>query len=133
MSRARVFLAAESLQAGNGGICRVARLMWKVLAEEASRGSLDAKGVVFSDKESPFGGGVPIKLVGQSRSRFACATHKAALSHSHFLYDFLGMARAHCRVPFLRRPFLAWIHGIEVWERTRPDRLAWAKRADYLL
>jgi len=58
---------------------------------------------------------------------------KAALAHSHFIYDFVGMARAHCRLPLLRRPFLTWMHGIEVWEGTRADRIAWARRADTLL
>jgi len=58
---------------------------------------------------------------------------RAALNHSHFIYDFVGMARAHCRFPFLRRPFLTWIHGIEAWEDTRPDRVAWARRADVLV
>ena len=55
------------------------------------------------------------------------------MTHSHFIYDFVGMARAHCRLPLLRRPFLTWMHGIEVWEGTRPDRIAWARRADMLL
>lgn len=107
--------------------------MRKVLEEEVSRGSLVANGVVLSDKEFPSGGAVPVSLAGQSRWRFAGATHAAGLRQSHFLYDFLGTARAHCRIPLLRRPFLTWIHGIEVWEQMRPDRLAWAGRAALLL
>lgn len=67
------------------------------------------------------------------RPKFVWQVQKAALTHSHFIYDFLGMARAHCRLPLLRRPFLTWMHGIEVWEGTRPDRIAWARRANTLL
>jgi phosphatidylinositol alpha-1,6-mannosyltransferase len=67
------------------------------------------------------------------RAKYVWDVQKAALTHAHFIYDFLGMARAHCRIPLLRRPFLTWMHGIEVWEQTRPDRLAWASRAVMLL
>ena len=59
----------------------------------------------------------------------------AALRADGFIYDFVGMARAHCRLPGLNRPHLDWIHGIEVWpgHDWRPDRAMWAARADLLL
>ena len=128
-----LLLAAESLSAGNGGICRVASLMRKVLAEEVQAGRLIAGGLVLSDPEPCLGKGLQVKTARGRRLKFAWEAYRAALSHTHFLYDFVGMARAHCRLPLLRRPFLTWIHGIEVWEGTRPDRLAWGRRANMLL
>lgn len=130
---ADVYLAGESFSAGNGGICRVARLMARVLAEDARAGGLHAEALSLNDASMPSGLGLPLTLARGSRARFFGETHRAAFNHSHFIYDFAGMARAHCRLPFLQRPFLTWIHGIEVWEQTRPDRLAWARRAEVLL
>ena len=128
-----LLLAAESLAAGNGGICRVARLMGKVIAEEVSEGRMAAGGLVLNDPEPCSGMGLQVQTARGSRLRFAWEAHRAVLSHSHFVYDFVGMARANSRFPVLRRPFLTWIHGIEVWENTRPDRLAWGRRAGMLL
>jgi phosphatidylinositol alpha-1,6-mannosyltransferase len=107
--------------------------MGKVLAEEVQEDRLVADGLVLSDPEPCSGMGLTVKTARGRRLRFAWEAHRAALLHSHFIYDFVGMARAHCRVPLLRRPFLTWIHGIEVWENTRPDRLAWGRRANMLL
>jgi phosphatidylinositol alpha-1,6-mannosyltransferase len=36
-------------------------------------------------------------------------------------------------LPLFRRPLLAWVHGIEVWEGARADRLDAARRVDYLV
>jgi phosphatidylinositol alpha-1,6-mannosyltransferase len=68
-----------------------------------------------------------------SRARFAWYTWRAARDHSHFLYTFVGMARAHNRLPWQRRPFAVFLHGIEVWEQGGPGRVRWARRADLLL
>lgn len=129
----RVLLAVESLAAGNGGICRVARLVARVLAEEMRAGRLRADALVLSDQQNTPQLGLPVSLTRGSRASFVWQAQTAALSHSHFLYDFMGMARAHCRIPLLRRPFLAWIHGIEIWENARPDRIAVARRAAVLV
>jgi phosphatidylinositol alpha-1,6-mannosyltransferase len=126
-------LGAESLTPGNGGICRVARLIGKVLAEEAAAGWLDASAVVYRDSLPSPDLGLPTTTARQSRAGYAIRVWKASLRASHFIYDFVGTARAHWRLPPLRRPFLVFTHGIEVWEDTRPDRLAWARRADLLL
>ena len=175
--KAKVFLGCESLAAGNGGICRVARLMARVIGEEVQAGRISASALALSDShpphqlrgdrdgplslslsppegervpkagegtvhdpdawhgavEAPPGPRLPMTVARGVRAKFVWEVQKAALTHSHFLYDFLGTARAHGRIPLLRRPFLTWIHGIEVWEQTRPDRLAWAGRAALLL
>ena len=78
--------------------------------------------------------GLPVSVAGGGRLKLhVWQVQSAAWAHSHFIYDFVGMARAHCRLPLLRRPFLTWMHGIEVWEGTRADRIAWARRADTLV
>jgi phosphatidylinositol alpha-1,6-mannosyltransferase len=61
------------------------------------------------------------------------ACNAAALTHDAFIYDHLGVARAHPRLPGLRRPHAVWIHGIDVWENAPATYLAAAQRADLLL
>lgn len=127
-----IFLGSATLLAGNGGIARVARLMFRVLADEASAGRLTARGASYLDRElSDIL--LPVLTARESKLRFAWEVHKAALSCSHFLYDSLGVMRAHCRLPPLRRPCLAWIHGIEVWEEIGYTYLCCARRADVLI
>lgn len=129
----RLFLGTESLAPGNGGICRLARLMSKVVAEEATAGRLEAEALVLSDRDVNCGIPLPVTVCSGSRLRFVTRTWRAALTHSHFLYDFVGMSRAHCELPLLRKPFLTWMCGIDVWKGTRPDRIARARAADLLL
>lgn len=130
-NRTNVFFAAESLSAGNGGICRVARLVARVLNDELGASHVNA--LSLSDAESADDLGLPIDTAKKSRARFVYKVHGAALTHSHFIYDFLGMARAHCRFPYLRKPFMSWMHGIDVWERAPPHRIHWARRANSLI
>ncbi len=41
----------------------------------------------------------------------------AASQHAtHVIYDFAGTARAHVDLPFRRRPYAVWVHGLEVWD-----------------
>ncbi len=129
----RVFLAAESLLAGNGGICRVARLVSRILGEAANEFKLQADVVTLSDKEPQAILNLPIRTSKGSRLNFVSRVQRASLNHSHFIYDFLGMARAHCYLPFLRRPFLSFMCGIEVWEGCRPDRIRTARKASLMV
>jgi phosphatidyl-myo-inositol dimannoside synthase len=133
LKKATVFLACESLAAGNGGICRVARLMARVVGEEVQAGRVTASALSLNEQEPSAGVALSMSVAHGARMKYVWRAQTAALTHSHFIYDFVGMARAHCRVPLLRRPFLTWIHGIEVWEGTRPDRIAWARRANVLV
>lgn len=133
MVRNNIFLAVDSLIPGNGGICRVARLMAKVFGEELQSGHLKSTALVLSDTGFASDLDLCVVMAGKSRMRFAYKVHQAAFTHSHFIYDSLGLARAHCRLPLLRKPLMAWIHGIEIWEHVRPDRLQWARRADFLV
>lgn len=129
-----VVLGCESLAPGRGGICRVARLVARVLAEKQETGELVAHAIALTDRAPPADLGVRRCAVGGSRARFVLKIQQAALRPSSFIYDFLGMARAHAGVPtWLRRRFLTFIHGIEIWEAARRDRLDWARRADCLI
>src|ERR1022692_3541223 len=96
---ANVLLAAEALRGGNGGIARVARLLARVLGEEVLAGRLDARCLVLSDPQSCDGLPFAVSTAQGSRLRFLLETHKAAFRSSHFLYDVLGIARTHCRLP----------------------------------
>lgn len=129
----RVLLACESTVPGRGGIGRVARLVARVLGEERRRGALEAEVLALSDDVPASDLGLPAGTTNGSRMRYLLRVHGAALDRTHFIYDFLGMARAHCRLPFLRRPSMAFIHGIEVWEGTRPDRVRAARGVDFLI
>lgn len=127
----RLYLADESLAPGNGGICRVARMVARAAVELGKAEGFGVDAQVLSDKVPPTDLGLSIVSAHNSRLKYVARNYAAALTHSHFFYDFVGMARAHPKFP--RRPFMTMIHGIEVWEETRPDRLQWARRADMLL
>lgn len=125
-----MLLASESLRAGNGGIARVARLIAKVLGERAD----PVNGVVFSDPHSPTDLGVPFRTARGSRTRYVMAVTRATPTHTHFVYDCLGMSRAHQWLPFPRRPSLAFICGIEVWPGTfHPGQVRAAPRVTELV
>ena len=132
-SNASILLAAESASAANSGIGRVTRLMAKVLQEEARSGGLRARLLSLNVSSPPTETELPVTLARGSRARFLVEATRARASCSHFIYDFLGMSRAHLSLPFLRRPFMTWIHGIEVWEGSRAARRSAARRAEYLV
>jgi phosphatidylinositol alpha-1,6-mannosyltransferase len=122
-------IASQTFVGSSGGISRVCELM--------VRAAVDA--------------GMPLKLLsvqsedekyqaleywhgyGGSRARFVAACTFAALSGERIFYDQLGTARAHLWPSSLSRPHGVWIHGIEVWEQMRPDRLRTAKAAGFML
>ncbi len=127
----RVLLAATSFRAGNGGIARVARLTARALATGRPETRTDAISLLDDDPVDDLG--VRVTVTHSSKPRFALALHRAALGHSRFVYDFAGIARAHPRLPPLRRPFAVWMHGVEVWEDARADRLRALRSADLVL
>lgn len=130
---ARVCLAVTSLAAGSGGIARVARLMGKALAPEAAAERVRLRTIGLYDRDRNNDLGVDIVGARGSRVRYTAAIHAAALGSTHFVYDSLAMTRAHNRFPLCRRPLLAWICGIEVWEDARVIRVNAARRADVLV
>jgi phosphatidyl-myo-inositol dimannoside synthase len=133
-----VLLAAMSLEPGNGGIATLARLTARVLARLADTGRIRASAITLLDTESPHDLGLQVETAKGSRLRFVASVQRAAVTRTHFIYDSLAAARAHCVVPFVRKPFMSWIHGIEVWpdEPAEPlvrIRRRWALRADTLV
>ena len=112
----RLFLGLDSLTPGNGGICRVARLMARVASDEVKAGRLEsASACLLSDPVGPPDIEIPVKLCGKSRINFITACTQAKWTNTHAAFDFVGLAAAHTVIPFFRRPFLSYIHGIEVW------------------
>lgn len=106
--------------------------MARVLAAEADSGRIDLKVLTLRDGDD---GELSLSAesAGGSRPRFVGAVHREAVRASAFVYDFTGIARAHPRMAPLNRPYLTWIHGIEVWEDAEEKRLARARKAQVLL
>lgn len=131
----RLFFGLETLSLDQGGIGRVAHLMVRVAADLAAAGELTIDGMVLRDCNPSSSYPGRFRSAGGSKLRFLAAVNGAAVGHTHFVYDFLGMARAHGWLPFPRRPYLSYIHGIEVWPSsgTHASRLAAARRAAVLV
>ena len=129
--RASVFIGATTLEPGNGGIGRVARMSARALIEAGYAVDMAA---LLDTEVSTIAGRVGAAVHGR-KIEFAARCHAAALRHDWFLYDSAGPARAHPRLPGLRRPYAVWIHGAEVWgiPQLRPDYVAAVRRADLVL
>lgn len=112
-----VFVGAATLATGSGGIGRVARMSARALIESgypvSVAGYLDQAPVRIADVES--------QAARASKLRFALRCHLAAFGADWYLYDSAGIARAHPRLPGLRKPYAVWMHGIEVWHDLRPQ------------
>ncbi len=113
----RVFLGAATMCAGNGGICRVARLTAKVLVDEG----IPVDALALKDTKCSSVHGCDVNVTHGSQLKFLVKGHMAARSFTHFIYDFPGTARAHPIFPWLNRPSAVWVHGIDVWENLRFD------------
>lgn len=125
----RVFLGAATLAPGQGGIASVARTSARVLI---GAGHAIAMASYLDDAPVTIAGATSTPAHG-SKLRFAAACHRGALTHSHYLYDSAGMARAHPRLPGLRRPYAVWMHGVEAWEPLRPPAEAALRNAGLVL
>jgi phosphatidyl-myo-inositol dimannoside synthase len=128
-----VLLAATSLQPGKGGISRVARLMARVLADQAASGKLRVHAVTLADDEPPADLALPVKAARGSRIRFVRKALRYGLTCSHVIYDAPPLARTHALPPLRYRPSLAFAHGIEVWEKAPSKYITAARRMTCLL
>ncbi|HYY72973.1 MAG TPA: hypothetical protein VE778_05220, partial [Candidatus Bathyarchaeia archaeon] len=81
-----VFLAAQYLSDGSGGICRVARLSALALRDLGI--TVSALSMHDADRSSDLA--IPIKDAKGSRARFVWFCARAAAHTSHYLYDFPG-------------------------------------------
>ncbi|HET8938399.1 MAG TPA: glycosyltransferase family 4 protein [Polyangiales bacterium] len=124
-------LSATRLDLAASGIGRVARLMARVLGEHVSQGQLTATALTLSPGPSEVFG-IPVRSTKDSQLRFLAHNALASARADCHLYDFAGVVRAHPPAAFAR-PYLTWMHGIDVWENARPDHLDRLRAADLLL
>jgi phosphatidyl-myo-inositol dimannoside synthase len=121
-----IVLSAHTMEAGQGGIGRVARLTLQVLARLA-----ETKALAVNDGSHAVAGTRVVGCRG-SRPRFVAAHNLALLSARGAVYDFAGTARAHL-IPGKR--YALWVHGNEIWDRPeiRPDYARSMRRADLII
>jgi phosphatidyl-myo-inositol dimannoside synthase len=122
-------VAAQSFLGSRGGVSRLCDLTAHVAFESGfplSLLSVENEGGSFHGHDFWHG-------CGGSRVKFVIACGRAALRGNHIFYDQLGTARAHVWPSRVARPCGVWIHGIEVWDQLRSDRLRAAHRVDFML
>jgi phosphatidyl-myo-inositol dimannoside synthase len=111
----------------------VARLLAKTIAAEQQVGWLDAASITLDDAPGSDDCALTCRPAGNSRLGFVSRVWLASIGATHFVYDFVGMARAHCNILGMTTPYLTYLHGIEVWEGTSANRLRAARRARTLV
>ncbi len=118
VDRPKVLVAAESFSLERGGAARVGRLLARLAADIG----LDADLLALSDREPIRDFNLSSRTAAGSRTDFAFRCWTNGITRSHFIYNHVGMARAHCILPMLRRPYAVWMLGIDVWSpRMRGD------------
>lgn len=122
-------IASQTFFGPRGGISRVCELTARVAIEEGySLSLLSVQNEGGAYEQDGFWQGC-----GGSRLKFVAACARAAMRGDHILFDQLGTARAHALLSKFTRPGGVWIHGIEVWEQMRPDRLRAARSAGFMV
>lgn len=116
VSKPRILIGSESFSLERGGAARVGRLV----AGYFSDARQEARLVAVSDQVAIADFGLPSVTAAGRRPSFVWECWRSSLTCSHFIYNHIGVARAHCRLPFLKRPFAIWLLGIEAWG----DRMA---------
>ncbi len=107
----KLLVASESFSLERGGAARVGRLLARVVADLG----LDAQLLALGDREPIQDFGLPSLTAAGSRNAFAFRCWSGAIARSHFIYNHVGIARAHCVLPMLRRPYAVWMLGYDVW------------------
>jgi phosphatidylinositol alpha-1,6-mannosyltransferase len=128
-SRPNMVIGSESFALDRGGIGRVGRLASHALTDANKDYAL----LSLNDAKIDSRLGRSLLACAGSRLRFAAALWQPNDSYTHFMYTHLGIARAHCNLSRLRRPYAVWVHGIEVWDDVRPDYLRSANSADMII
>lgn len=126
----RVLFGGTSLWAGTGGIQRVSRMMARVLSEHPfSRDRTQY--ISLLDQAPPPDLTLNVIPMAGSKWRFCKSVFLSRMSH--FVTDGCHVAQV-ARLPGLRRkPLMTFIHGIEVWENSRPGYIKTAKAASMAL
>lgn len=106
-----VLLSTQSLLAGNGGICAVARMTASALQQRCQIEALACQDPSDHQLDT-----IAVRAFANRRLAFLTANLAASQRAASVIYDFAGTARAHIDLPFRRRPYAVWVHGWEVWE-----------------
>ena len=129
LHRARtVMVGAASLQAGNGGIARLARTTIRAFAS----GGYDVSAVSYLDRAPVEIGAVTARVAHESKLRFAAMCARTIGTDLQF-FDAAGVAPARPRIPGLAKPYALWMCGIEAWEEMRPSARRAYRDADVVL
>jgi len=125
----KIFVGCGTVAPGNGGISGVSRMMIRALKEAGA----EVRASSLLDHETHVIDGVRVKPAGGSRIAFAADVYRSALTSDHMIYDHIGLARANPSLPFFKKSYSVWIHGIEVWCDLPERRLAIIRNAECVL
>lgn len=124
-----VFLGTTLVSPGQGGIAVVARLTARALVSMG----LDVEMLSLLDEKPVEVAGVSCQMTKGNQLTYLLHCHKAALMHQRFIYDSIGVARAHPRIGMLKRPYAVWMHGIEAWYHLNAERERALRQAGLVL
>ena len=125
----QIFFGAALLEAGKGGIARVARLTAQFLTQNYD----DLAILSYLDKVPVSIGGHAVARARSGKVEFVARCLAASLNRTHFVFDSAGLARSQISVNPWHRPCAIWMHGIEVWELAKPPALAALSVANLIL
>lgn len=133
MKRQIIFVSA-GLGLGGGGTAVVGRLLLRVvgdMADEVGAGVL----TLSLGEPAPFlRGNVRAFYGSQARLAAALFVAEASPATAAVVFDFMGPARVQSLMPGpLRKPYLVYLHGVEVWRNLSWQRRSALERAAVLL
>lgn len=120
-----ITLGAATFEVGAGGIARLARLTSRALTDLGKR--VDA--VSFLEQQPVALPCVSSAGAKGSKLGFVAKLHTRAMTSHSFIYDSVGVGKAHPSLPGLAKPCAIWMCGIEVWEAARPLAVAALRKA----
>ncbi len=123
----RILLGAALLAAGQGGIARLARMTARALVDSGA----DVDLLSYLDDRDVEIAGRRARLAHAGKLRYALLAHCLGLRADLALYDSVGLARGHPRLPGARVPHGLWIarHGSVGGHARRPSGLRPARRS----
>ena len=100
VDRRKLLVASESFSLERGGAARVGRLLARLAADIG----LDADLLALSDPEPIGDFNLSSRTAAGGRADFAFRCWTSGVTRSHFIYNHVGMARAHCLLPMCAAP-----------------------------
>jgi phosphatidyl-myo-inositol dimannoside synthase len=123
-----ILLSTLSMQAGNGGVCAVARMTAAALSQR-----YHVTALACQDAEDYTVEGISVRAYADHRLRFIISNALEMMRVSRVVYDHSATARAHLGSPFWRRHYALWLHGWEIWETPAEKYVRAIERASILL